>query len=88
MSVSPVPADPRMVDGTGMLLRTWQAFFSSVYYWLRPTGASGTTSTRPVSSSSVQLFVGQTYFDTTLGKPVWVKSLSPTVWCDATGSSV
>jgi hypothetical protein len=45
---------------------------------------SGTTAQRvPVPSS-----IGFQYFDTTLGKPIWVKSLNPTVWVDAMGTTV
>lgn len=42
----------------------------------------GTTAQRPTSTS----VVGQCYFDITLGKPVWKKTV--TVWCDATGTTV
>jgi hypothetical protein len=45
---------------------------------------SGATSARPVNS----LVLGQTYFDTTLNKPVWVKQTSPAIWVDATGATV
>lgn len=88
MSLSPVPNTRQITDGHGVLLNIWVAFFSSLNYWLRPVGASGTTANRPVTSSSIQLYIGQTYFDQSLGKPIWVKSLNPTVWCDATGSAV
>jgi parallel beta-helix repeat protein len=44
---------------------------------------SGNTAGRP--SNAV---VGQPYFDTTLGKPVYCKSTSPNVWVDATGATV
>jgi hypothetical protein len=88
MSVSPVPADPGISTPPGTLTTTWRAWFESVYYWLRPVGSSGTTTNRPVTNSRTPLYIGQTYFDTSLGKPIWVKSLNPTVWCDATGASV
>lgn len=42
-----------------------------------------TTATRPAAP-----FVGQGTFDTTLGKPIWCKSLNPVVWVDATGTAV
>lgn len=42
---------------------------------------SGTTANRPTSVTA-----GQEYFDTTLGKPVWLKSVG--VWVDATGTTV
>lgn len=44
--------------------------------------SSGTTAERPVAF----LFEGRFYWDTTLGKPVFVKSLNPTVWVDGAGT--
>jgi hypothetical protein len=44
--------------------------------------SSGTTANRPTSF----LFEGRFYWDTDLGKPVFVKSLSPTVWVDGAGT--
>lgn len=41
----------------------------------------GATRSRP----TINLLVGQTYFDTTLGKPVWWQGSQ---WVDATGVSV
>ena len=45
------------------------------------TPANGTTAARPV----VNLQIGQFYFDTTLGFPVWYNG---TDWVDATGTVV
>ena len=42
--------------------------------------SSGTTTNRPTKN----LFVGRTYFDTTLGKPIWYDGAG---WVDATGAS-
>lgn len=44
------------------------------------SGTSGPTVNRPVPT-----FVGQPYFDTTLGFMVWAKQLSPSLWVDAAG---
>ncbi|MED1863204.1 hypothetical protein P4V41_07030 [Fictibacillus nanhaiensis] len=44
---------------------------------------SGVTASRPVPS-----YVGQMYFDTTLGKPVYAKVLSPATWVDSAGATV
>lgn len=88
MALNPIPTINIAVDSTGRWLSLWQAFIESVYYWLAPLGQKGTTANRPTDSSQRPLYVGQPYFDTTLGKPIWVKSKSPTVWCDATGASV
>lgn len=41
----------------------------------------GTTAARPTA----QLVVGQRYFDTTLGKPIWWHG---SAWVDATGATV
>jgi hypothetical protein len=36
---------------------------------------------------TTNLAIGMTIFDTTLNKPIWLKSLTPT-WVDATGGTV
>ena len=43
--------------------------------------ASGTTANRP----TLQLQIGQMYFDTTLGIPIWYNG---TVWKNASGTTV
>jgi hypothetical protein len=45
---------------------------------------SGPTASRP----SPPGFVGQGFFDTTLGFMVWVQQISPAVWVTASGVSV
>ena len=45
--------------------------------------ASGTTAQRPTPA-----FVGQPYFDTTLGKPINAKSINPVIWVDCNGVTV
>lgn len=49
-----------------------------------PTFNAGTTAERPTR----YLSPGSTYYDTTLGKPIWVNSINPIVWHDASGSVV
>lgn len=49
-----------------------------------PIIVSGATADRP----TVNLQVGQQYFDTTLGKPIWCKVSSPASWVDANGTTV
>ncbi len=34
------------------------------------------------------IVIGQHIYDTTLGKPIWLHSLVPIVWHDATGAAV
>jgi hypothetical protein len=33
------------------------------------------------------VFVGTTYFDTTLGLPIWAKTVSPIAWVKADGTA-
>lgn len=67
---------------------TWSIFFNSLYQQVVKSRdiqeGSGLTATRPTGG----LYVGRQYFDTTLGKPVFIKSLSPAVWVDAAGTTV
>ena len=44
---------------------------------------NGITSARPTPTH-----VGQTHFDTTLGKPIWCKTVATPVWVDSTGTTV
>jgi len=46
------------------------------------TGLSGTTAQRLLIVPS---YVGQPFFDTTLGFMVWAKQILPSVWVDAAG---
>jgi len=50
--------------------------------------AIGGTPSGPTTSRPTPTFVGQPYFDTTLGFMVWASQLSPSVWVDAAGVSV
>jgi len=45
------------------------------------SGGSGPTVNRPTSPG----FLGQGYFDTTLGFMVWCSQLSPVLWVNAAG---
>jgi len=45
---------------------------------------SGTTAARPTAG----LYVGQQYFDTTLGKVIFVKDIAAPVWVDSAGTTV
>lgn len=56
----------------------WKAFFSAVFFLLTCLTQSGTTAQRPVKL----LFVGRTFFDTTLTRPIWYTG---TNWIRADG---
>lgn len=62
---------------------SWVTFFSNAYQLLDALSSSGTTAQRPTKF----LFAGRTYFDTTLGKPIWILSVAAGVgtWVDAAG---
>lgn len=72
------------VTVAGVTFRTWAQWFSRVHTIVTSLQQSGATADRPTSV----LWLGRRYFDTTLGIPVWVQSVKPTVWVDATGSAV
>lgn len=49
----------------------------------------GTTAQRPTIVQNPALEKGSMYFDTTLSKPVWIKTLAASItWVDATGTTV
>ena len=59
-----------------------ESFWVYADYLYIPIINSGETTTRPTQN----LVIGQMYFDTTLGKPIWYKGSSK--WVDATGTEV
>ena len=75
------PFSAKLVDSTGALTRSWVEWFTNLY---SIQSQDSHALTRPITN----LYVGKFHFDETLGKPIWVQSLSPTVWCDATGAAV
>lgn len=78
------PADLPLTDGNGRITHVWGQWFSRAHNAAASLYQSGTTANRPASL----LWIGRQYFDTDLGKPVWVQSVKPTVWVDATGAAV
>lgn len=59
----------------------WLQTFARWHRVILAAQQSGTTANRPTSL----LWVGRRYFDTTLGKPIWLKTASPVVWVTADG---
>lgn len=79
------PSQTPMVSlKTGVPTITWEAVFTHWHAIIETGQQSGATTARPTS----QLWIGRFFFDTTLGKPVWVKSVQPTVWVDGSGAVV
>lgn len=57
------PINTPVQERNATVTRHWQEFFTSVFNAIQAQQASGTTLQRPNKG----LFVGRTYFDTTLG---------------------
>jgi hypothetical protein len=72
------PVDPR----SELFTWAWLQWFQSVFLTASTTQESGPTANRPTSN----LWVGRRYFDTTVGKPVYLKSTGPNVWVDGAGT--
>ena len=91
MSLSPVPTTDQLSDRSGLINPSYRTWFASIQTWLGPQGRTGATGARP----QVGLYPGLQYFDTTLGYPVFVKTVgtnkpgnATTVWVNASGGTV
>lgn len=79
-----LPLPPLMADEK-RFTAPWGGWLSIVQRILQATSSSGTTAQRPTTG----LYVGQFWFDTTLGLPVWVKATTPAVvWVNGAGAVV
>lgn len=88
MSLGPVPLGQDITAKGGATTGPWFAWLQQLFVAARTTGQNGTTAQRPTGTIQIPLFVGQPFFDTTLGYMVWVKSLNPTVWVNGAGAVV
>jgi len=61
---------------------SWMEWIGKIRLYAGSLSESGTS--RPSSN----LWVGRMFFDTSLGHPIWCKTVSPVVWVDATGATV
>lgn len=83
---SPLGGLPRLPMIIGQFMTAaWAGWFSTAQNILTACSTAGITTSRPTKNQ----YQGMPYFDTTLGKPVWLKTpgTSP-VWVDATGTPV
>lgn len=78
------PADFPVVNEDRRTSITWGQWFSRAHNAVASLYQSGTTANRPTKG----LWIGRSYMDLTLGRPVWLRSVGPTVWVDATGLPV
>lgn len=81
MSSFDYPSNSQVVDSNGNATNPWQSVFSRWHTIIASAQQSGTTAQRPTKV----LWIGRRYFDTTLGKPVYLKSINPSVWVDGAG---
>lgn len=79
-----LPAKNAVTGTAGYASVTWLQWFNLVHQTITAVRQSGPTASRPTKF----VWLGRQYFDTTLGKPVYVKSVNPIVWADATGVAV
>jgi len=81
----PEPPRPDAFVERALITKNAQEWLTLIWLSANALQESGTTAQRP----TVRLWVGRPYFDTTLGQPIWVSAVSPSVvWVDATGSTV
>ena len=85
MSLQPIPTTTTISDKYGNMDRTYQSWFAAIQRWLGPIGQYGTTAARPKNN----LYIGLSYYDTTLGYPVFVHQVSPSIiWHNGAGAAV
>jgi len=76
--------DGVIISNDGAATVPFAVWISRVNTIVNAVQNSGTTAQRPVTG----LWIGRQFFDTTLGIPIWVQSVGPVVWVDATGAPV
>ena len=76
------PDNAALVGDDKMATQPWSSVFSRWHTIIVSAQQSGTTAQRPTKV----LWIGRRFFDTTLGKPVYLKSVGPVVWVDGVGT--
>jgi len=74
----------QLSDKNGAASQPYASWLQQAFTILFSQQQSGTTAQRPTTG----LWVGRRYYDTTLGYPVYVNSVSPTVWHNSAGAVV
>lgn len=69
-------------DSAGNWTTSWAQWLTRTHRAVISVQQSGPTSQRP----DTLLWVGRTYYDTDLEKPIWLHAINPVVWHDATGT--
>jgi hypothetical protein len=80
-----LPDHAPLVDDNKRVTLRWLQVLNQWRKVIESLQQSGPTASRPTTF----LWVGRRYMDTTLGYPVWVKQVSPSVvWVNAAGTTV
>jgi hypothetical protein len=84
LPIAPIDYRQQYID---QVLNALRLYFNQIDNFSQAvaTPASGTTANRPVSVPRAPLAIGQYYFDTTLGIPIWWNG---TNWINASGTVV
>jgi hypothetical protein len=84
LPVGPVDYDQRFID---QLTNVMRLYFSQIDNFTQAAAIplSGITANRPLDNVQAPIPIGQFYFDTTLGIPIWYNG---TVWKNASGTTV
>ena len=64
--------------------KAWANWMSQAWAILAAVEQSGVTADRPTTN----LWIGRTFFDTTIGLPIWYDGNVVTGWIDAAGNQV
>lgn len=78
------PLDEPFYTPDSPISTVWTRWMNKLWIVGGSVDNSGTTVQRPAKN----LFIGRPYFDTDLGKPIWLKSANPSVWVDSSGTSI
>lgn len=76
-----LPSNNAVTGTAGYASVSWLTWFNLAHQTITAARQSGATADRPTKL----LWVGRRFFDTTLGLPVYLKSVRPDVWVDSTG---
>ena len=77
--------DAPLLDEQGNVTTPWLQVLKLWGVTITAQRQAGPTSQRPTSG----LWVSRQYYDTTIGKPIWVYQVEPAVvWADANGLTV
>ena len=78
------PFNSPLIGEDGKPTKSGSEWLNLIWLAANSVTESGTTAQRPTTN----LWIGRVYMDTTLGMPIWVSAVTPSiVWVDATGAS-